>query len=50
MKSIEAAYGHGRIGGMDTFGINHTVSYPMPLTTLKDGEVVWVKWQEVPLP
>jgi len=50
MKSIKTAYGPGRIGGMKTFGINHTVSYPMPLTALKDGEVVWVQWQEVPMP
>jgi branched-chain amino acid transport system substrate-binding protein len=50
MKSIEAAYGHGKLGGMKTFGINHTVSYPMPLSALQDGEVVWIKWQEVPLP
>ena len=50
MASIETAYGPGRIGGMKTYGINHTVSYPMPLTALKNGEVVWVMWQEVPLP
>jgi len=50
MTSIDAAYGSGRIGGLSTYGINHTVSYPMPLSALQDGEVVWVKWQEVPLP
>jgi branched-chain amino acid transport system substrate-binding protein len=50
MKSIKCAYGDGKIGGMKTFGINHTVSYPMPLSALKNGEVVWIKWQAVPLP
>lgn len=50
MTSIDTAYGPGRIGGMSTSGINHTVSYPMPLAALRDGEVVWIKWQEVPLP
>jgi branched-chain amino acid transport system substrate-binding protein len=50
MGSIDTAYGDGRMGGMSTFGINHTVSYPMPLTALQDGEVVWIMWQEVPLP
>ena len=50
MNSIDTAYGGGRMGGMSTFGINHTVSYPMPLTAIQDGEVVWVMWQEVPLP
>jgi hypothetical protein len=50
MTSIETAYGSGRMGGMNTYGINHTVTYPMPLTALQNGEVVWVKWQEVPMP
>lgn len=50
MTSIDTAYGPGKIGGLNTYGINHTVSYPMPLTALQDGEVVWVMWQEIPLP
>ncbi len=50
MDSIDTAYGDGRIGGMSTYGIDHTVSYPMPLSGLRDGEVIWIKWQEVPLP
>ena len=50
MTSIQTPYGTGRMGGKKTYGINHTVSAPMPLTTLKDGKVVWVKWQEVPMP
>jgi branched-chain amino acid transport system substrate-binding protein len=50
MKSIETAYGTGKMGGLNTYGINHSVSAPMPLVSLKDGEVVWVKWQAVPLP
>ncbi len=50
MTSIDTAYGPGKIGGLNTYGINHTVSYPMPLTALQDGEVVWIMWQEVPLP
>jgi hypothetical protein len=50
MKSIETPYGTGKMGGLNTYGINHSVSAPMPLVSLKDGEVVWVKWQAVPLP
>lgn len=50
MKSIETPYGTGKMGGLNTYGINHSVSAPMPLTALKNGEVVWVKWQKVPLP
>jgi branched-chain amino acid transport system substrate-binding protein len=50
MASIETPYGTGRIGGMKTYGINHNVSAPMPLAGLKDGNVIWIKWQDVPLP
>jgi branched-chain amino acid transport system substrate-binding protein len=50
MKSIDTAYGPGRIGGMKTYGINHNVSYKTPFTSLKDGKVVWIEWRKVPLP
>ena len=50
MKSIDTAYGPGRIGGMKTYGINHNVSYKTPFTSLRDGKVVWVEWRKVPLP
>ncbi len=50
MKSIDTAYGAGRIGGMKTYGINHNVSYKTPFCSLKKGKVVWVEWRKVPLP
>ena len=50
MKSIDTAYGPGRIGGMKTYGINHNVSYKTPFCSLKNGKVVWVEWRKVPLP
>ena len=50
MTSIKTPYGEGKMGGKKTYGINHTVSAPMPLSGLKDGEVVWVMWQDVPMP
>jgi branched-chain amino acid transport system substrate-binding protein len=50
MASIETPYGTGRMGGKKTYGINHSVSAPMPLAGLKNGEVVWIKWQQVPMP
>ncbi|MFH1241823.1 MAG: ABC transporter substrate-binding protein [Pseudomonadota bacterium] len=50
MASIQTPYGTGKMGGKKTYGINHTVSAPMPLAGLKGGEVIWVKWQEVPMP
>lgn len=50
MKSIDTAYGPGRVGGMKTYGINHNVSYATPFCSLKKGKVVWVEWRKVPLP
>ena len=50
MASIQTPYGTGRMGGKKTYGINHSVSAPMPLAGLKNGKVIWVKWQEVPMP
>ena len=50
MASIQTPYGTGKMGGKKTYGINHSVSAPMPLVSIKDGEVVWVKWQVVPMP
>ena len=50
MATIETPYGTGKMGGKKTYGINHNVSAPMPLVSLMDGEVKWVKWQDVPMP
>lgn len=50
MKAIKTPYGPGKMGGKKTYGINHNVSAPMPLAGLKNGEVIWVKWQAVPMP
>jgi branched-chain amino acid transport system substrate-binding protein len=50
MKTIETPYGTGKMGGLKTYGINHNVSAPMPLVSLRNGEVKWVKWQDVPMP
>lgn len=44
MKSIETLYGKGRMGGLDTFGINHVIIKPVPVTRLNDGEVEFVKF------
>jgi branched-chain amino acid transport system substrate-binding protein len=44
MKSIETISGKGRMGGLDTFGINHVIIKPVPVTRLKNGEVEFVKF------
>lgn len=47
MKTIDTVYGLGRMGGLKTYGINHTVCAPCPIVSLMDGKVKWVKWVDV---
>jgi len=47
MKSIDTLYGPGKMGGLKTYGINHTVCHPCPIVSLTNGEVKWVKWVDV---
>jgi hypothetical protein len=44
MKSIDTCYGKGKMGGMETFGINHVGIKPIPLTILKNGEVKFIRF------
>jgi branched-chain amino acid transport system substrate-binding protein len=50
MKTIDTVYGPGRMGGLKTYGINHTVCAPCPIVSLMDGQVKWVKWVDVYTP
>ena len=50
MKEIDTVYGPGRMGGLKTYGINHTVCAPCPIVALMDGQVKWVKWVDVYTP
>lgn len=47
MKTIDTVYGPGKMGGLKTYGINHTVCAPCPIVSLMDGQVKWVKWVDV---
>jgi branched-chain amino acid transport system substrate-binding protein len=47
MKTIDTVYGPGKMGGLKTYGINHTVCAPCPIVALMNGEVKWVKWVDV---
>ncbi len=47
MKTIDTVNGPGKIGGLKTYGINHTVSGPNPIVSLMKGEVKFVKWVNV---
>lgn len=44
MGSIETSYGTGHMGGLKTFGINHLVVRPIPISNLEKGEVKFGKW------
>ena len=47
MKTIDTVYGPGRMCGLKTYGIKHTVCAPNPIVELMDGKVKWVKWVDV---
>ena len=47
MEKIDTVYGPGKMGGLKTYGVNHTVCHPCPIQALKDGKVTWVKWVDV---
>ena len=47
MKTVDTIFGPGKMGGLKTYGINHTVCCPCPIVSLMNGEVKWVKWVDV---
>lgn len=47
METIETAFGTGRMAGLETYGIKHTVCSPMAVQALVDGELKHIKWIEV---
>lgn len=44
MPSIETCYGTGEMGGLQTYGINHLVVRPCPITEFVNGDVSLIKW------
>jgi branched-chain amino acid transport system substrate-binding protein len=50
MQSIETSFGTGHMGGLKTYGINHLVVRPMPVSRLEKGEVEFVNWFMPDLP
>jgi len=44
METIETPAGPGKMGGFRTFGINHMVMGPAPVTLLKNGKVASTRW------
>ncbi len=44
MPNIETAFGTGHMGGLKTYGINHLVVRPLPITKLEKGNVTFIGW------
>jgi len=44
MKNIKTGVGTAKIGGLATFGINHMVCTPCPLTRIENGNVQFIGW------
>jgi branched-chain amino acid transport system substrate-binding protein len=44
MDTFESCKGTGRMGGAQTFGINHMGFAPCPVTRLQNGEIEFIKW------
>ncbi len=44
MTNIDSIFGQGKMGGKQTYGVNHNVYYPTPMSEIKDGKVVFGGW------
>jgi branched-chain amino acid transport system substrate-binding protein len=44
MDKIETCFGTGKMGGQATYGVNHVVVRPIPISQLKAAQVSIVKW------
>lgn len=50
MTSIETPWGTGTMGGAKTFGVNHMVLPPAPISRLMGGKVASTEWYKPVLP
>jgi branched-chain amino acid transport system substrate-binding protein len=50
MDTLQAAKGTAKMGGAKTFGLNHMVFPPCPITRLKDGQAEFIKWVDPWMP
>jgi hypothetical protein len=44
MQTVETSRGPAKMGGLKTFGINHMVFRPCPMSRMKNGQVEFVRW------
>ena len=50
MKTMKSVYGTARLGGLKTYGINHTMSHAQAVATFVDGVPKVMKWMDVATP
>jgi len=44
MDKIDTIFGAGRMGGLQTYGVNHNVYYKTPISIIENGKVVFKEW------
>jgi ABC-type branched-subunit amino acid transport system substrate-binding protein len=46
MDSINTVFGAGKMGGMETYGINHSVYTQLPILRLENNQLSWGTWEK----
>jgi branched-chain amino acid transport system substrate-binding protein len=44
MDKINTIFGEGKMGGLQTYGVNHNVYYKTPISAIQNGKVVFQTW------
>lgn len=50
MDSINTIFGPGKMGGLDIYGIKHSVYTQLPILTLESNQLGWGTWENTYLP
>jgi branched-chain amino acid transport system substrate-binding protein len=51
MDTMKSAFGGvAHVGGMETYGIRHTITHPIPVIGLMNGEIKIMKWIDFRMP
>lgn len=50
MDTINTVFGPGKMGGLKTYGINHSVYTKLPILRLENNQLSWGSWEETGLP
>ncbi len=50
MSTMKSVYGPARLGGLKTYGINHSMTHPQSIITYVNGAPKILKWMDVTVP